>query len=90
MPDNIRKLPYAEWLEHCLQELITFPVKGIAIFATSENGTVYNNYHELSMADKLVVAGLIQQDAMLETMQVNGLIESIDDSETEEADGETS
>lgn len=72
---NLSDIPYAKWLEKALQELINLPVKSICIFAMTENGDIYNNYHNVTMADKLVMAGLIQQDAMLDTMVVNGFIE---------------
>lgn len=85
MPNNknLKDIPYAQWLEKALRELIGFPVKGIAIVATTENGEVYNNYHNITMADKLVIAGLIQQDAMLDAMAANGYIEYADDEEEE-------
>lgn len=86
-PTNVFSLPYAKWLEKTLQELVTFPVKGICISATSNNGEVYVNYHDVSMADKLVISGLIQQDAMLDTMAANGMVEYAEDEEGGEANG---
>ena len=87
-PNDIFSLPYAKWLEKTLQELVTFPVKGICISATSDKGELYTNYHNVSMADKLVISGLIQQDAMLDTMAANGMIEYAEDEEGGEANGE--
>lgn len=81
---DLHKLPYAQWLENSLRELINFPVKGIGIYATTETGEIYTNYHNVPMSDKLLVAGIIQQDAMLDTMAANGFIEYVDD---EEEDG---
>jgi hypothetical protein len=83
--NNLNNIPYAQWLENALRELIDLPVKSICIFATTENGDIYNNYHNITMADKLVMAGIIQQDAMLDTMIANGFIEEEDDDDTEEA-----
>lgn len=77
--NNLNNIPYAQWLEKALQELITFPVKGICIVALTDNGEIYNNYHNVNMADKLVMAGIIQQDAMLDTMAASGIIEYSDD-----------
>ena len=76
---NLEALPYAEWLEGALQELVKFPVKGICMFATTEDGAIYSNYHEVPMMDKLTIAGLIQTDATTESLMANGLIESADD-----------
>ena len=82
---DLNKIPYAQWLENTLQELIKFPVKSIGIYATTETGDIYNNYHNVSMADKLLIAGIIQQDAMLDSMAASGLIEYHDeDDESEE------
>jgi hypothetical protein len=83
---DLKNLSYAEWLEKTLQELVTFPVKKIGIYAMTENGEVYNNYHNVSMADKLVIAGIIQQDAMLDTMAANGMLEYVDDEDEDEED----
>ena len=85
--NNILSMPYVQWLEKALQELTTFPnIKGICLNAISDTGEIYTNYYEVSMTDKITIAGLIQQDAMLDTLTANGIIESAD--EEGEADGE--
>ena len=84
--NDIFALPYAKWLEQTLQELVKFPVKGIAINAITSNGEVYTNYHNVTMAEKLMIAGIINQDAMLDTMAANGIIEYSDE-EGGEANG---
>ena len=76
---NFKDIPYAEWLEGALQELVKFPVKGICMFATTNDGTIYSNYHKISMMDKLTIAGLIQTDATTESLAINGLINSVDE-----------
>ena len=81
---NLKDIPYVEWLENALQELIKFPVKGICIVATTENGEIYNNYHNVTMADKLVMSGIIQQDAMLDSMAASGIIEYAEDEDEKE------
>lgn len=86
-PNDIFSLPYAKWLEKTLQELVKFPVKGICISATTGEGEVYVNYHNVSMADKLVISGIIHQDAMLDTMAANGMIEYAEDEEGGEVNG---
>ena len=74
MTNNFKELPYAQWLETALQEMIAFPLKGICINAVSADGTVYTNYYKISMNDKLLIAGLLQHDAMIDTLTVNGFI----------------
>lgn len=83
---DITKMPYATWLEKNLLELIKLPVRSITICATTNNGDVYREYYNTSMADKLITAGIIQQDAMLDSMAANGIIEYVD--EEVESDGE--
>ena len=80
---NLNELSYAQWLEKALRELINFPVKGICLVATTENGEVYNNYFQMPMLDKLTVAGVIQQDATLDALAANGVIDYSDDEEEE-------
>lgn len=72
---NLSEISYAEWLEKALQEMIKMPVKGVCLFAITENGDFYNNYHNISLADKFIMAGFIQQDAMWDSMAANGVIE---------------
>ena len=80
---DLNDISYAKWLENALQEMIQMPVKGVCLFAITDNGDFYNNYHNISVADKFVMAGFIQQDAMFDSMAANGIIER-DDGEEEE------
>lgn len=88
--NNLNNLPYAEWLEQSLRNIVGKPVEAICImtrFADTddENGDmVGSGYWHCSVADKLVFSGFLQQDAMLDTMKVNGYIPDDDDDETEE------
>ena len=79
--NNLKNIPYAAWLEQALQELIKFPVKGICLNAVTENGEIYTNYYEVTMANKLTIAGIIQQDAMLDTLAANGYSQYADEDE---------
>lgn len=81
MTNNLKELHYAQWLETTLKEMLDFPVKGICINAISADGAVYTNYYKTSMNDKLLVAGLLQQDAMLDTLTMNGFINKEDETE---------
>lgn len=87
MSNNLNNITYAKWLENALQELIKLPVKGICLNAVTESGEAYTNYYQISMTDKLTIAGLIQQDAMLDSLAANGVISYVEDEEDEE-DGE--
>ena len=90
---DLNKLPYAEWLEQSLQNIVGKPVQAICImtkFADVEDGAddIGTGYYNCSVADKLVFAGFLQQDAMLDTMKVNGYIPDDDDEiQEEEVDG---
>lgn len=76
---NLSEISYAEWLEKALKEMITMPVRGVCLFAITDDGTFYNNYHNISVADKFLMAGYIQQDAMIDTLEVNGMIKTEED-----------
>lgn len=83
---NINNLPYAAWLEKNLRDLIGTPIKSICISAVSESGDIYRDYYKVTMLDKILIAGIIQQDAMLDSMAANGIVEYVD--EEDNADGE--
>ncbi len=82
--NNVFAQPYAKWLEQALKELVNFPVKGICLNAVTADGDTYTNYYKISMRDKIVIAGILQQDAMLDTMAANGIIEYDDETPTDE------
>ena len=83
---NLKDIPYTQWLENALQDLIKMPVEGICMSVVLSNGDIYNNYYNVHMLNKLAIAGLIQQDAMYNSMQVNGLIKNV--SEEGDSNGE--
>ena len=86
-PINLKDLPYAQWLEDVVQDIVKLPVKGIAISLVLEDGSVYSNYHNIFALDKLTIAGTIQQDAMYDSMRANGLIKNVDEEE-DDSNGE--
>lgn len=85
MPD-FNKIPYAKWLEESLQNFVGKPVQSICICTKFEDGTVGSGYWDCSISDKLIFAGFLQQDAMLDTMRENGIIDDGDVEEEEESD----
>ena len=84
---NINELPYAAWLEKNLRDLIATPIKSICICAVSEDGDMYRDYYKATMLDKILIAGVVQQDAMYDSMAANGMVEYAEDEE-DIADGE--
>ena len=84
--NNLNNLPYAAWLEKTLQELIKIPAKAIALTVITDTGEVYSNYYNATMVDKLIVAGIVQQDAMYDSMAANGIVEYADEEEEGETD----
>ena len=84
--NNLNQLPYAEWLEKALHDVISMPVEGISLTVILKGGEAYTNYYNINMMNKLTIAGLVQQDAMLDSLAANGFIEYAD--EEGESDGE--
>lgn len=85
-PINLNNTPYAQWLEQTLQSIVKLPVKGIALNVVLSDGAIYTDYYKVPALDKLTIAGVIQQDAMYDSMRINGLIK--DAEEEDESDGE--
>ena len=85
--NNITDMPFASWLEQTLHDIQEFPVRGIAIALTGDNGDMYTNYYNVTMADKILISGLINQDATLDMMAANGIISYAEDEE-DNNDGE--
>lgn len=86
--NDITKMPYASWLEQALRDISGQPIKSIVVAGVLESGDVYTSYYELPMADKLLIAGIINQDAMLDTLINGGYVEEGDDEDEEEDDAE--
>lgn len=83
--EDIRKKEYAAFMEDSLKAMVELPVEGICIVTKLKGGSVFTNFHNVSVLDKLTFAGVIQQDAMLETMRINGYIKKQEsEEETEE------
>lgn len=86
--NNFNNIPYAAWLERNLRDLIEAPVRSICISAVDENGVVYRDYYNANMLDKILIAGIIQQDAMLDSMAAHGIVEYVEDEEECDTNGE--
>ena len=83
---NLTDLPYANWLEQSLANFVGLPVTAICICTKFENGEVGTGYWDCSMSDKLLFSGIIQQDAMLDTMRENGWIPTDEEDEDDTED----
>lgn len=81
---NITEMPYAQWLERALRDISDLDIRSIAFVGVLESGDVYTSYYNAQMTDKLVLAGIINQDAMMDTLEANGVIEYVEDDEEEE------
>ena len=68
---DILSKDYASYMEQTLKDMIEMPVEGICIITKLEGGFVYTSYYNSTMMDKLVYAGLVQQDAMLDTLRAS-------------------
>lgn len=82
---NITEMPYATWLEETLRDISTMPIEGIAILGVLEGGETYTAYYNVPMADKLLLSGLVNQDATLDMLAAQGIINYADE-ETEDAE----
>lgn len=91
---DINNLPYAEWLEQSLRNILGKPVEVICIMTrvTSDDkelgDEIGSGYWNCTVADKLLFAGFLQQDAMLDTMKANGYISDEEDTEEDEYNGQ--
>ena len=72
--ENIYVKDYDEFMEEALHAMVQLPVEGICIIKKFQYGGVFNNYFKSNMMDKITYAGLIQQDATLDTLKANKLV----------------
>lgn len=81
---NITNMPYAQWLEQTLRDISDLPIKSIALVGVLEDGGVYGNYYECTMSDKILISGIVNQDATLDMLAAQGVINYDDEDEDEE------
>ena len=84
---KINELPYAQWLEDALRDLVDMPVESICIMTKFKDGSIANTYYNCNISDKITFAGYVQQDAMIDTMRINGYLVEGDVEEVEGTDG---
>lgn len=63
----------AGWLEGFVKRIFEDPqtVNGVAVAIVGNDNTIETGYWECTMADKILISGIIQQDAMLQTLAAN-------------------
>lgn len=71
MPEELKNLPYLEWLEESLQNLIKMPVKSICMCVKLDDDAIITSYYEATMMDKICFSVVISQEAMLQTLAAN-------------------
>lgn len=82
---DLTKLPYAGWLEKTLGMLIRGePVEAICLLTRTNTGDVAMDCHECATEDLMLFSGLLQQEALIETLKIRGLIPEEEDDEQEE------
>lgn len=79
--ENIYKKDYASFMEEVLQHMVQIPVAGICVLMRLDDGSVCSNYFNSKMMDKMIYAGVIQQDVTWEILKANNTVgrESNDD-----------
>ena len=81
MPD-LTELPYAGWLEEALGQLIQGePVEAICMLTRTNTGGVAMDCHECTTEDFMLFSGLLQQEALIETLKIRGLVSEEEDNE---------
>lgn len=69
--EDIRKKDYAGFLEKTLTALVEMPIEGLCVIGKMKGGETFVNYYKSSMTDKILYAGLIQQDATMDMLRAN-------------------
>ena len=77
------KLPYAEWLEETIRKLAENDVKCIALAAVVGTAEVLTAYYNANMADKAVMATMIQADGLFDMTLANAkmIVEAAEEQE---------
>ncbi len=83
---DLSTLPYAKWLEQAVAGIIGMPVESICILTKYKDGAVQTGYYQCDVSDQLLFAGFLNQDAMIKTLKINGLVKR-EDEEDIESDG---
>ena len=72
--ENVCEKDYAPFMEEVLQHMVQMPVAGICVLMRLEDGSVCLNYFNTKMMDKMIYAGVIQQDVTWEILKANNAV----------------
>ena len=71
---NIFEKKYAPFMEQALHHMMQMSVTGICIITRLSDGSVFTQYHNSNMMDKMTYAGVIQQDVTLDMLKANNMV----------------
>lgn len=77
--NDLTNLPYADWLERSLQNIVSSDVQSICIMTKTKSGVVGTGYYECAAIDKLLFASYLQHDAVIDTMTTDETMEDEED-----------
>lgn len=77
--ENIYDKEYAPFMEKTLQQMVRMPVSGICILLKLEDGSICSDYYNSRMMDKMIYAGVIQQDVTMDILKANNMVGNVDD-----------
>ena len=87
MEESFESIPYAEWLEDSLRELMQHKVKSMGLVALIDEGEVLTAYYMAGLADKALMATHINVDSLMDAVLANaGLIVATAEAEDEQDD----
>lgn len=87
---DLKKVPFADWLEEAIPTLCRMKVRCIGMVALLEDDGVATNYYNASGNDLFAMGGRLMEDAVLITVEGNGkmLRRAIEQAEQEDSDEE--
>ena len=69
--ENICQKDYAAFMEGVLQHMVQMPVSGICVLMKLKDGSVCSDYYNSKPIDKMIYAGVIQQDITWDILKAN-------------------
>ncbi len=72
--ENICEKKYAPFMEEVLQHMVHIPVIGICVLMKLEDGSVCSDYYNSGVIDKMIYAGVIQQDITWGILKANNAV----------------
>jgi len=81
--ENICEKKYAPFMEEVLQHMVHIPVIGICVLMKLEDGSVCSDYYNSGVIDKMIYAGVIQQDITWGILKANNAVSRDADEDNE-------